>query len=1647
MKEEELKLEEKTAAPLWEEVEKRGSNRKVYTRDGVEKEAVFYANAVHAAADEQICQEDGKYYRFGNGGLHARFNRSSGELFRVEKDSCCLTVSALERGRRRTDMSVPRLVQENNDKYLVYEQVSHGTDYRYTADSSRVKEDIVIREKATDYRYGFLLESSGLEMSCQEEERRLIFRSLESGEEVFMIPAPFMMDAAGVYSDKVNYEVRTVDANKTVLTIIADSDWINAQERVFPITVDPQIMLAGSSGMSTYQWSGGSMSAAGAVISVGSVHSGNYCFDKRMYMKLSMPTLPKNARIKKATLDLCQRERVGSNLRLCLYQVTGEINTGSCTPAIKESMLDYVMTTVSGNANHSFDITTAFDSMLQGETPYANLMLRAEQEGLTKSCYADIFGTSAAMAPKLTVTYENGYDANRAASTSHDLGVFGKASLELQSGILSVESEDMAWQGNRMPVSIRHMFTNALSGQQYTQNADIDLYTADFHAMHIGYGWKLNYMQSMMPKLFMHDGTQRSGYVYTDEVGAQIYLLESTQEYFKKKYVTDAGTTEEYYLYEDLNDLGYLYDPHKRELYHCADTYSFDAAGRLTEIRDQNDNTVKIVYTGGKLTSIVDGAGRAFELNYNSGGMLTSITAPDASVVSYTYTGENLTGITARDGSHTVLGYINNLLSSATLYQSKESTAYEYRVEYAYDSANRVRQIKELGMGGVSGQSASYTYNIAARTTTVQNTIDEGEETLPITTVYTFDRDGVVLGSYAYTNRKEKMQVTPMDTGINPYVNGVNYSSGTGNLLTNHNFQTLTGWNKVSGECGDLLAGAYTAMPAHALYGSSMLRMIERKSNAGRDGVYQLTNVLESGEYTFSAYIRLLADVERAQETGGVFLRVTDTAGNVLAEGERLLKKNEDYVRLALPFTLKTAQSVKVWICVEGKTELYADAAQLEKSPFASPYNLLQNGNFFQGKENWDVSSYGAINSNDSFNGKNSLVLQGSPTAVRYASQSVNVRTFTDVRETFTLSGWGKAAALPAKGGKTTDPQFCLCAKILYTDNTSEEYIADFSDSTDEWQPATVTFSKAAYKAVSKLTVYCRYNFESGYALFDDIQLVQDGCETGLTAEDFVTDTSQPDPSPGESGTEPPEETPVFEEVYDYYGNPITDTQFTEGEYGTIYRSMEYNADNPATLANDAGNDLIAETDPRGYKTQYEVRESSSKVVISTDRCGISTQYGYDDAGRLSIMFVLEPDPGISTLSGISYDYNSMGKVNSIGRDDGMIYTLDYNRFHQLTSVSMTGMGNLVNLTYKGNNGRLEGITYPRDGQVSYVYNRFGQVVTEIWKKNNVVTDKYKFTYDNTGRVVQCVDIFGKIEYNYVYYKDNAIYSISTNSIQLNENEVIISKIPLNTIYYRYSKGDLIGKKIVTENGTEQSYTYSTEGKPKITLPTGAVCQTNTDHLGRKTFDEIELGTGLLSRNFTYHAGKITEDHQAYEKVKSVPTTKLVDKITYANGRTIRYQYDPEERITKVTDSVDGVTEYTYDILGQLICEKRNGVATDITYDECGNILTKGGKTYAYGETNVDLLTSYDGAEISYGTGINKGLNPIVYRGMNLTWTKGRQLAAVSSNGKTITFSYNPKGIRTSKTVNGAKHDYVLEGTKLIRDVHNGVDYVYDAED
>ena len=111
-------------------------------------------------------------------------------------------------------------------------------------------------------------------------------------------------------------------------------------------------------------------------------------------------------------------------------------------------------------------------------------------------------------------------------------------------------------------------------------------------------------------------------------------------------------------------------------------------------------------------------------------------------------------------------------------------------------------------------------------------------------------------------------------------------------------------------------------------------------------------------------------------------------------------------------------------------------------------------------------------------------------------------------------------------------------------------------------------------------------------------------------------------------------------------------------------------------------------------------------------------------------------------------------------------------------------------------------------------------------------------------------------------------------------------------------------------------------------------------------------------------------------------------------------------------------------------------------YDNYGNITKKNGKVYAYGDAVwKDLLTGLDGKTIEYDA---QG-NPVKYLGHTLTWEKGRQLKKFDN----IEYTYNANGIRTSKTVNGIKHTYTLEGTKILREAWSGNTLVplYDNED
>ncbi|MBE5922136.1 MAG: hypothetical protein E7269_05230, partial [Lachnospiraceae bacterium] len=1399
--------------------ELRGENRKVFQMSDGSKQAVFYPQQIHVkeeatgeleeVANTLTLDEDGGHYRNGRNRFKAAFSceTDNDELFFMECGMHRITVSAKKNSKKRGCGVIPALRtrdgrRNHSTEALVFANIEAGTDMEYSVLPEGVKENIVVKEKAEVYRYPFLLHCENLTVQFEEAKKRVAFLSTESGEEVFHIPAPFMTDANGVVSHEVDYEVKTVADGELQMTVTADSAWLNAEERAFPVTIDPQIMVSGTSYFDTYSWTGGVISRP-AFLPVGTNSSGQA---SRMYTKFTVPSLPRNPRIKKAELiftQCCGTFADNSYPYIGLYPVTGEITSGTCTPAMEEELIDFERMKPSfcedeesGMVLYAFDITKFMDKIYKGEADYTGLVLKLVDESVTTENSINLYGTNfSAYVPKISITYESSYGVNTSYRThSHEIGRFGQGSIDLQCGNLMFEAEDFAWAGNRMPVTIKHLYNSALANHPYTANDAILLKTADFSAMQIGLGWKLNLMQSMVATTFTQEDVTYDGYVFVGENGEEVYFKAGETKR------TDANGSQ-YAEYEDVDGAGMIYDTVNRVIEDGEEKYQFDEAGRLIGITDAHGNTQTITYTLGRITSVTDGAGRDFGFTYTN-NFLSAITAPDGTSIRYTYSGSLLHTMTYPDGRKVGIQWTAHKPQFIMLADAAGEEV--YRVAYTF-SGDRVASVAEYGKEGdayVVGERTTYDYSAAARRTVVQTieaADEEEEEANIIKTVYTFDEEGEIVSEYAYTEESGNTGVSGESAGgIHPYAgeNGVSVVRNAVNLLVGHDFETEGAWTAESTN-EDNFAIRHMLSETYCRYGRHVLRMESGNAQARENGVYQQTGTLPAGDYTFSAYLRISSAFQKT-ENGGAYLRVTDTAGNVLSESERLGFSDSEFIRFSAPFTLSESKSITVHILADGKGILHAEGAQLENNPYAGAYNLLENGNFEFDSENWTLSEGVSLSEDTRFNMSRSLKMSGDLTAARTAEQRVAVRTARSTRENFTLSGWAKGCGMVNRERCGVEgPMFRLRAVVNYYDDYykeygSEEFTADFAPMMEEWQYASVQFAKSAFRKVKDVQVFCDYSYNNGTVYFDDIQLVRDSLEKGLSASDFVTESS----GDAEDDTEETTETtgdsaPEFAEAEDAYGNALTETTFTDGEFGSIYRSFGFNADSGS---GNAGNDLIRETDERGYETTYTVDEETSRNEEVTDRLGNQTAYVYDTAGRTRK--VTSKDAGGTELANVSYTYDNFDNLTEIVRGDGMKYVLAYNTFHNLASIGVDGKAEkLVSYTYKNGNGRLKEVAYANGDVMKATYNRMGQMNAEKWYDvNENLTAHYKYVYDGEGNIVRSIDILNAKEYDY-HYEDGKIIRATECDITVNESEMVTAKTLVHTVLYSYDAEDKLTKK------------------------------------------------------------------------------------------------------------------------------------------------------------------------------------------------------------------------------------------------------------
>ena len=1355
----------------------------------------------------------------------------------------------------------------------------------------------------------------------------------------------------------------------------------------------------------------------------------------RSYIGLTLANMPKNPRIKKAMLKLYLKSvylNGEEDVKVGIYELKGAPVNEQAAPDLGD-LLDYIKLYDTESIECKVDVTAIVQKLASNPQNATGLCVKFINESYQKTCSCFVDGyeyNSSGYEPVLEIEYESSYGVNTGyPAHTHDLGRFGQGSIDLQTGNLMFECEDFNWQGARMPANITRYYNSAISDISYGYNPEAHIFLGEYNQTNIGYGWKLNLMQGIAE--YDNDNGEPK-YCYVNANGEQI-LLEKSEENSN--------------IYKDVSELGYVFDNANKTLTYGDTVYTFLHTASYTI--EENKNVFNV--NKGKyyqISGVTDGAGREFAFTYNENDFLTKITAPDGSFISYEYTDNLLTKVTYPDNSCALLEYKNTKPKSVTVKESENGNVV-YKVAYTFNG-DQLSSVTEYGyQNGVALQGTAVNYTYYGHKTAAEIVIpkDDGEDEI-INATYVFDAEGNITGEYIYTKENGNMITGNSGSGVNPYSgeNSLNILPFNNNFIQNHAFKYnggLMNWDISNYRTSDF--DVIDCDSEQVAYGKCRLEIFSDNAEYSSRGVYQRTPVLPAGTYTLSAYVSINADFE-GDDTKGAYLRVVDntTNSNILAESDHLWAKTQEYTRISTTFTLETAQAVKLQLYVNGKGTACFNAPQLENNSFATNYNMLENGSF-ESDIGWEFTPYTEIADNEKFEKGNSLKIRGDLNFKNAVSQKVYVMPSRTVRENFTLSGWAKGIALQNDSGKNTEntSTFRLRAVIHYNDEAygetePETFTADFAPFVNNWQFASVSFAKSSYRTVDYVEVFCDYDYNANEVYFDNVQLTRDSIKTGLTAEDFAIVEDEPETEETTTETDTELEREVdFSELTDDFGNVLTETTFTDGEFGTVYRSFDYDEN---------GNDLTEETDSRGYKTRYIVDPVTSRTTAVTDRCGNKTAYEYDVMGRTTKVESRKADD--SEIANVSYAYNTLDNLTQIVRGDGLKYALNYNAFGQLETIGIDGKEeNLVKYSYKTGGGRLKQLDYANGDCMKATYNGLGQLIAEKWyDKDGIQTAYYKYAYDSEGNIVRSVDILAEKEYNYLY-EDGVIKRSGEYDVTVSE-EIVTSKTLKNSVQYYYDgEGTLVKKCVTFADGTEQvtEYEKPEEGNTIAKLWVNGKAVTShskNDSFGRCEFEELQSGAGVVSRRFDYLAGKATDKHVENEALKSTPTTQLVSKITLSDGRTISYEYDPEERITKVVDSLEGVTEYTYDELGQLLCEKSNGeIINQMTYDNYGNILNKDGKKYEYDTVWKDLLVKVGNKEITY----DEQGNPLTYLGRNLIWEKGRQLKSFDN----IQYTYNANGIRNSKTVDGIKHDFVLDGVKILKETYGShtIETLYDNSD
>lgn len=872
-------------------------------------------------------------------------------------------------------------------------------------------------------------------------------------------------------------------------------------------------------------------------------------------------------------------------------------------------------------------------------------------------------------------------------------------------------------------------------------------------------------------------------------------------------------------------------------------------------------------------------------------------------------------------------------------------------------------------------------------------------------------------------------------------------------------------------------------------------------------GIYRSASLTGGKPYTLSAYFSA-SSYMNWNSGAKLELLVQNSSGttletHLLTDAKPNAAMEDGWQRVSATYTPAGSGNYRFLFKLSGcNGTAYLDDLQLEQAEAASTYNLLQNGSFENTLSgNWSINGMSKSSLTTTLKpfGASGMKVTGSQNAIRRASQTITLNCSSDT--TFLLSGWALAEYAAPNSVREYEwgkRYFGLIAEIIYTDtSTAETQSVPFEWSSTDWQCSVGTIvPKRSGKTVKNIHIYCAYDYNSGTAWFDNISLRQEPVQTyrydekGNVTAATQTGTGTENAQYDSNGVDLLQYTAANGTKYSYEYNNAHDV--TKTTVGSLTATTSYNKSGNTTGARLVGKDsngnaslalqssatptadrnhTSSVTDANGSTTSYTYNGQTELLATSTNAAGRQTTYEYYlSSGRAKSTYQ-------SGVAAIGYTYSG-GRLSQLDRKtyrsgaaQHQYYNFAYNVWGQTTATKVGSRTLSTNTYYNYVNddtargGNLKSTTYANGDSVSYTYDRFDRLVRKSYNSGSYVAyaynaegslarlsygdstgelASYRFEYDSLGRLIRSAELdadggtvqrtehiydgynrlsrqswtLGGKTYTEYYSYDDATDGSMTSFRTTAEQ----------TLHFTYDALRRLQKTTVTDG----SGTLFTVARSYYT--TGGKATTRTEYFNYR----MPNGSLIAGDRYVYDAlGNITELQEA-ELASGSSARRTKVRYTYDGQNQLRTETRYTYSSNTDTTGTSVTYTYNYDTAGNLQSVQKNGATV---------------QTYTYGDSQWrDLLTKVGGTTISYDASGNpkNWYNGTTYTG--LTWKNGRQLAQITTGGRTSAYRYDADGIRTYKKVGSVAHEYrTLNGKVVYEKIGSGstakiMIFSYDAQ-